>query len=362
MNNQDTLKRLVTYLKNVMEMRGMNAEDICDECDKIDPEHSVSKKTVYNMFKKPSSISVSTLLKVSDALDLSLEHIFHMLEVSKTVQDSDENLLVYSIERAAYKGYTGEYHVFFLPTKPDDEITKTHTLVQGTLSFGNTYSTGECSAILTIDSGDLTKQGEPFLKRYEGTLVHSTNGFMFCNLVSGKLGDMWFLVFDHGNLNNKDLACVMGCAATSSSGKWRYPAIHRFCLCNKEQYPKIDTQTRTYIEGLLRLQNDKIIISQDKLKAFLERDDLDPIFRRNVETYLTIATEYYALPKSVLKDGVDTDIFAKTIAELSRCSDLERVYHILSTDDKQLKSVLGEAAPPVVHPQTENKASEDAVS
>ena len=71
---------------------------------------------------------------------------------------------------------------------------------------------------------------------------------------------MWFLVFDHGDLNNKELACIVGCAATSSSGRIRYPAIHRFCLCNTEQYPTVNPATQELIQGILRLQNNRIII------------------------------------------------------------------------------------------------------
>ena len=112
------------------------------------------------------------------------------------------------------------------------------------------------------------------------------------------------MVFNHGNLNNKELACVIGCAATASSGRYRHPAIHRFCLCNMQQYPEIDSNTRTLIEGLLRIQEKHIWIKKETLKELLLHDNFDPDFRRNLENYLNIATEYYALPKNTLKEDI----------------------------------------------------------
>lgn len=77
------------------------------------------------------------------------------------------------------------------------------------------------------------------------------------------------MVFNHGNLNNKELACVIGCATTASSGRYRHHAIHRFCLCNMQQYPEIDSDTRTLIEGLLRIQEKHIWIKKETLNKLL---------------------------------------------------------------------------------------------
>ena len=78
------------------------------------------------------------------------------------------------------------------------------------------------------------------------------------------------MVFNHGNLNNKELACVVGCAATASSGRIRHPAIHRFCLCNMQQYPVIDPDTQSLIEGLLRIQEKHIIIKKENCRYAFE--------------------------------------------------------------------------------------------
>lgn len=217
-------------------------------------------------------------------------------------------------------------------------------LVHGTLKFGDMCSLGECDVRLIIDSGDVTKDGKPFIKEYTGKLVFSTNGVMFCNLISNIFGDMWFLVFNHSNLNNTDLQCIIGCAATSSSGIHRHPAIHNFCLCNKQKYPTIIDEMKEHIRGLLRIKNDKILISEKKLSQFLAQANLDENFKNNINTAIKTSEKYYVIPRENLRPNVNTGVLAKTMAELCDKSDLPHVFHSLDYDDTQLQLVLGAPA------------------
>lgn len=336
MNNSEVIASIISYIKDNMDKKNINRAQLYELCCQKDKK--VSEKTIYNMFKTPASTTISTLLKVCDGLDLNLTAIFHSIEIAKTADDDSVHKLVYDIKNPAYAHYTGEYHVFFLPTAPNAEPDKLP--VHGTLTFGDFHSTNECYATLDVDSGDFTKDGEPFVKHYEGTLVYSSNGIMFVNLVSSSLGDMWFLTFSHGNLNNTDLACVVGCAATSSAGIKRYPALHRFCLCNKQQYPVISDDILHSIKGLLRLQNDYLFVQKDVVNEYLKREDLDTAFKTNLQNYLNIAKVYYSLSKPVLQDGVNPSVFARIHADLSDISGMERVLHIKESDSEQLKNIL----------------------
>ena len=263
MNNQEILQKIVAYIEAIMVDKSMTSRDLAEICAKRSGK--MSPRTIDKMFKTPSSTTLSTLLKVCDGLDLNLNAVFHSIEIAKTSAENGQQRLVYEIDNPAYNGYTGNYHVFYLPTSAYPEDHADQTLVHGVLKLGDFNSMHECSAILDIDSGDLTTEGSPFSKHYEGTLIYSSNSQMFCRLVCSKYGDMWFMVFNHGNLNNKELACVVGCAATASSGRIRHPAIHRFCLCNMQQYPVIDPDTQSLIEGLLRIQEKHIILLSQRL-------------------------------------------------------------------------------------------------
>ena len=249
MNNQEILQKIVAYIEAIMVDKSMTSRDLAEICAKRSGK--MSPRTIDKMFKTPSSTTLSTLLKVCDGLDLNLNAVFHSIEIAKTSAENGQQRLVYEIDNPAYNGYTGNYHVFYLPTSAYPEDHADQTLVHGVLKLGDFNSMHECSAILDIDSGDLTTEGSPFSKHYEGTLIYSSNSQMFCRLVCSKYGDMWFMVFNHGNLNNKELACVVGCAATASSGRIRHPAIHRFCLCNMQQYPVIDPDTISLLKRKL---------------------------------------------------------------------------------------------------------------
>lgn len=112
------------------------------------------------------------------------------------------------------------------------------------------------------------------------------------------------------------------------------------CLCNKQKYPEISNSTKKHIQGLLRLQNRNIFIKKDILNEYLQRENLDPIFKRNIENYLNIASDYYAIPKNVLDIDLKPDVYCKGIAELCELSELEKAYHIRHSDGRELGSIL----------------------
>lgn len=338
MNNQEILRQIVDYIKSVMDERSLSSRDLAKIC--AEKAGKMSPRTIDYMFKAPSSTTISTLLKICDGLDLNLTAILHSIEIAKTASEKNQQKLIYDISNPAYYGYTGKYHVFFLSTAANPEECQDKPLTHGILQLGDIYGTNECSAILDLDSGDLTPEGEPFSKHYEGTLVYSSTKMIFCQLACNRCGDMWSLVFDHGDLNNKDLACIVGCAATSSSGRFRYPAIHRFCLCNVEQYPTIDSATQELIQGILRLQNNRIIIKKAHIDEFLNRTDIDPAFKVNLQNHLNIAKDYYSIDKSALTTDLDFSVYTESIAKLCNVSELERTYHIRHNDDRMLSSIL----------------------
>ena len=186
-------------------------------------------ETIDKMFKTPSSTTLSTLLKVCDGLDLNLKCgiSFHR-NCKNIMQRMGSNVLSMKLTIPLTTVIQETTMCFICQHRLTQKTMLTQTLVHGVLKLGDFNSMHECSAILDIDSGDLTTEGSPFSKHYEGTLIYSSNSQMFCRLVCSKYGDMWFMVFNHGNLNNKELACVVGCAATASSGRYppsSYPSL-----------------------------------------------------------------------------------------------------------------------------------------
>lgn len=337
--NTEIVQNIVSIVRQKIEEKKLTHEQVSNLTKQIG--EGVSAKTVGNMLNNPTSTRISSLLNVCDALGLNLTAILHAIESDL---NSENTMLFFDINHAAYSGYTGEYHVFFLSTLPSKNPSSEDALVHGTLKLGDFHSAHECTAILDIDidpSEARTGTEKQPSKHYEGVLVYSSNGMMFCNLIGYQYGDMWFLVFKHGNLNINDLACVLGCAATCSAGRTtRFPAVHRFCLCNKQKYPDINTHMKQHIQGLLRLQNDELFVEQKALDDFLQRTDLDSTFRKNLENHLNVAGTYRELSKDVLKNKVDPTVFANSISELCQISAQQKTYYILPNDDDALTNIL----------------------
>ena len=80
MNNQEILRKIVNYIENVMKEKSLTSRDLADIC--VKKTGKMSPRTIDNMFKTPSSTTLSTLLKVCDGLDLNLNAVFHSIMYS----------------------------------------------------------------------------------------------------------------------------------------------------------------------------------------------------------------------------------------------------------------------------------------
>lgn len=334
MKNADIIKSVADYIETVAKSRNLTHRDIAELCSKKGA--NVAQTTISKMFSKPSSTTISTLLKVCDGLDLNLSTIFHAMENMKTAGKNSENRFRNDIKEDAFLLYSGNYHIFFLSTTPNTDVK----LVHGILKLGDLHSSGECTASLRINTGDLNDKGEPAYKFFEGRLTYSTTGIMFCSLACARYGDMWHLTFPHVKLNIKALSCTMGCATTSCSGPIAYPAIHRFCFCSASEYPKISPETKKEIMGILRMCNETLFIRKDILENYIKSKNNANKLINHIEHYLDIADIYYAIPKETFKRDADAETFAHTMAELALLSDMETCMHILPEDSTQLLEIL----------------------
>lgn len=98
--------------------------------------------------------------------------------------------------------------------------------------------------------------------------------------------------------------------------------------------------TQELIQGILRLQNNRIIIKKTQIDEFLNRTDIDPAFKVNLQNHLNIAKDHYSIDKSALTTDLDFSVYAESIAKLCNVSELERTYHIRHNDDRMLSSIL----------------------
>lgn len=134
MDNDQILLIIVEKIKDEMKRRNFSQNDLAEFCEKKckekDPKSKgVSQSTISNIFKKTSSLRLSTLLKVCDCLDLNLFAIFR--SISNSLATKAENMLIFDIKDPAFRGYISNMFIYFLSTN----TTESTELIYGELEI-----------------------------------------------------------------------------------------------------------------------------------------------------------------------------------------------------------------------------------
>lgn len=343
MKNTTLVKEIVEYIGNVIKERRLSQNAVAQLSKE---PNSISQGSISNILKNPSSARLSTLLNLCDALDLNLQTIIRSIQREQTSNNSaKESSMIYSADERAYNGYKAKYHIYYISTVD----TRSNKLMHGTIMIDDFYDTNECSARLTIYTGQKQKDGTPFIKEFEGPFFISYSGCMFFNLTCDKYGDIWSLVFNHSQLNENKLAFAIGCGVTSSAGKQKLPAIHRVCLCHEELKPEY----REYIVGLLRVYNEDIFITPTMLDKFQAQEDLPEkvynflsIFKSVNGAQLPHSTDNnliqpaYLITTDLVKTISPTEDYLKVLSKLLSFSLNETCYKNPADIDEKLHKLI----------------------
>ena len=274
MNNQEYVKKIVSYIRSYMEQNNITQKKLESLCKEKDS--AVSQGTISNIFAKPSSARLSTLINICDGLDISLSSLMKNIELSQKLPDPSSNLMIYDTSDPSYRGYFKKYFIYFLST---DEKNNGE-LVYGELDFKNRNAPSPCKASLELYTGEPDPDtNRSRTKSYTGDMVISRVGCIYCNLISYEYGDIWTLAFNHLQLNIHSFIGAIGCGITSASGSKRFPTIHKVFLSSTE----LSEEQQRYVSGLLRLYRDEITISKKQLNAFMNHSGLDLKFKSNIE-------------------------------------------------------------------------------
>lgn len=300
MDNMELIKSAIDYIFSYTKERHISQMQISKLC----PD-GITQGTISNMFKNPTRTTISTLISVCNGLNLNLSDIFREIEKANF---SKQCKFIYDINDVAFDGHIGNYHIYFLPTTPNNKILYHH----GILSLEDPKNIGKCCAHLELDTGDKTNAGTNFIKKYDGQLVISKTGCAYIDFISPDLGDMWFLVINHNYLNNKKLLCTLANAVTSSAGKVRYPTMHRAIISRTE----LDEKILSYIRGLLLISNENIIISTKKVNEFFKDGNLSDKDKNTIKGLVDNSETFISLSKNMIKSTLADSEYAYVIANL----------------------------------------------
>jgi hypothetical protein len=105
---------------------------------------------------------------------------------------------------------------------------------------------------------------------------------------------------------------------------------------------ELNENTLAYVRGQLRLSNKNITISKKALENFKKEnaDIINPAFLNNLEYSASQSEEFYVIPKTGLKDRVDSESYSQMLALLLSYSEMETNFKIKNDDDRNLRNVI----------------------
>ncbi len=345
-----------------MDIKKFTANEYCDAIIKRINSILSEKKIKQADLAAQSHISQSSMSKIlKGEMRLTLQHIFKicialniapedLLSVNKQISDDstsfcfnktddagiineqylNEQVLIRDINHPAFNGIKNNTFFIYLYST----ITSESFLLDGKLVFDAT-SSSFCKAIMTLNTGKIDANGDPIKKFYEGELIISlTMGACYCVLTNPDIGEIIFLNFKHMYLFNRDLECRVGTISSTSSGGNRLPVIQRILISKQSlKVNGTDLSDLEFIQGQLRLNNSKMLVSSKDLKTLKEKYENNPdlldFFKRFEE--LSETNQYYLLDEASMRDiSITSDVKTEGLGILRNLSSSLR-YNKVST-------------------------------
>lgn len=290
----------------IMKKRNLTQNDIVALCKQAGA--SISQGTISNM--KKGGTSISSIANICKGLNISISEILPDMEKDNDIQNrKDEKKTVTQVDLTtdiAYRGYLGDYHVYFFPT-----ISNKFDLLHGILKIFQPEKENICKVSMKLFTGDkkiVNGITEDVVKEYEGEFIISLpmqSGY--CILRNSLIDEQCFFVFHHWHILNNELQCRMAAVATTSAGGNRRPTIHRLYMSRCE----LSVENQKYIRGQLRLNDSEILISKANYAKLLEEENIPEEFKEIFEKEAKLES-YYSVTESKL---VNCDILEKDFAQ-----------------------------------------------
>lgn len=231
----------------------------------------------------------------------------------------EHNNLLVEPTHSEIQAYIGEYFCYFHSTNSSDpKINK------GILFISQDYEESICSTRLLILRDD-----EP-IKEYHGQLLlnlHYRKAYMI--LLGKDKQEICFLILNHFNSTVNSNQLNMALALTTSSGSQKRATMHRMLISRKQ----LNDKSIKLIEPQLKLNTDKIMISESKLKR-LQQELMGKFSSKKEDLEQEVALEclkyikeqchkelYYTIDESIIYDSsriTDNKIIRSYIVSLLR--------------------------------------------
>lgn len=308
---------------------------------------NIGQSSLSKILKGEMRLTLQHIFKICNALDITPEDLLSFNQNTTlnsstnnyepyyesgmiNEQYSNEQVFIRDKNHPAFNGYKDKTFQIYLYST----ITSESFLLDGELTF-DTKRSSFCKANMVLNTGKVDPDGNPIKKYYSGELIISlTMGACYCLLTNTDIGEICFLNFKHMYLFNRDLECRVGTISSSSSGGNRLPVIQRILISKSHlQVSGNNNADLEFVQGQLRLNNSKILISKHDLEAlqnkYVNNTKLSEFFEKFKE--LTQPEQYYLLDEANMKNvPITSDIKTEGLGVLRNMSSALR-YNKVST-------------------------------
>lgn len=302
----DNIKELQHHITEnynlLVKKKQIKQADIIKKCSEAG--YSISQSTLSNTKNGKGNLTLSNLLAIAYALDVS---IFDLISPAiRTNTDSTESapisfdklsqneLFIRNPESVFMKSYIGEYHIMFFKTSGFKD-----SVVEGNLRVEKSQDGSKCEATLKflVDETD-KKTGKPAEKIYKGELIISqAMRAVYCYLINEQIGEMCMLIFQHIYTSYSSIETAMAIAVTTASGSNRRPTAHRMVISRSP----ITDNVKESVKGQLLMNTADIYLSKQQLKSLLNSPELPDSFKDLLKKYSS-KCECYCFPEALLYD------------------------------------------------------------
>lgn len=292
MNKSEYNQLIGKRLSHVLEQLHMTQQQLLLRC--AEKGYQISQSSLSKMLSG-SSIQLLPLMQVCQVLELSTADLLS-LNPDESLHVPTENVMqttqhiIRDATHDAFRGYLGDYHIYFYTTKNEDFIH------EGTFHLIKEPSTNHCLANFRFKTGIKDEHGNDIEKCYWGPVYYSIPmQTMYCELSSEEIGEKGYMLFHYDFLTYQRLECRLAVAITVSSGLRRLPTMHKLLLTRTPLSP----DELHFLSGQLKLNNSEILISENAFREFLRDPKLPPKFFQYFGEKETIAERFISSVASI---------------------------------------------------------------
>lgn len=343
MDYEEYGQMIINRILALSEQKGLKQIDLA-------ARSNIGQSSLSKILKREIRLTLQHIFKISKALDITPEALLslnndNLIPSSSSFEKGykpcyetgmineqylNEQILIRDKNHPAFNGIKNNSFYIYLHST----ITSETFLLNGEITFDATTSPF-CQAKMILDTGKIDSNGKPIKKKYSGELIISlTMGTCYCILTNTDIGEICLINFRHIYLFNHDLECRVGTISSSSSGGNRLPVIQRILISKTPLHVSgNDISDLEFVQGQLRLNNSKILISKNDLESLQKKYVNNTALSEFFENFkrLTPLEEYYLLDEANMKNiPLTSDIKIEGLGILRNMSSALR-YNKIST-------------------------------